>query len=94
MEARKLSTVEIEERLSHLTDWAIDKHKLFRHFVFSNFIEAFGFMTQVALLAETLNHHPEWSNTYNRVEIYLSTHDAEGITDLDFTLAERIETLL
>lgn len=90
----KLSPAEIEERLPSLTDWGLDQHKLFRHFVFENFIDAFGFMTQVALLAETMNHHPEWSNVYNRVEIYLTSHDVDGISERDFILAKRIDSLL
>jgi 4a-hydroxytetrahydrobiopterin dehydratase len=61
--------------------------------VFADFVEAFGFMTRVALLAETANHHPEWSNVYNRVEIDLTTHDAGGITERDFKLAQRINQL-
>jgi len=79
MSSAKLSAAEIEERLQSLPDWGLDQHKLFRHFVFENFVDAFGFMAQVALLAETLNHHPEWSNVYNRVEIYLTSHDVDGI---------------
>lgn len=94
MTSPKLSQSEIEQRLAALPDWGIDRHKLFRHFVFENFIDAFGFMTQVALLAETMNHHPEWSNVYNRVEIYLTSHDVEGISERDFTLARRIDSLL
>jgi 4a-hydroxytetrahydrobiopterin dehydratase len=94
MKIEKLSPAEIEERLAHLPDWGLDQHKLFRHFVFENFIEAFGFMAQVALLAETMNHHPEWSNAWNRVEIYLTTHDAGGISERDFTLAKQIDSLL
>ena len=94
MKVEKLSAAEIEEKLGHLPDWGIDQHKLFRHFVFSNFVDAWGFMSQVALVAETQNHHPEWTNVYNRVEIYLTTHDAGGITDKDFTLATRIDSLL
>ena len=94
MKRERLAPADIEERLQSLPDWALDQGKLYRHFAFSNFIEAFGFMSQVALLAETLNHHPEWSNVYNRVEVYLTTHDAGGITDLDFELAQRIESLL
>ncbi len=94
MNREKLAQAAIEEHLAQLNDWAIDQGKLYRHFVFSNFIEAFGFMSQVALLAETMNHHPEWSNVYNRVEIYLTTHDAGGITELDFALAKQIETLI
>ena len=94
MSNAKLSPAEIDQRLPTLPDWGLDKHKLFRHFVFENFIDAFGFMTQVALLAETMNHHPEWSNVYNRVEIYLTSHDAGGISERDFTLAHRIDSLL
>ncbi len=61
---------------------------------FDSFIAAFGFMTQVAIHAEKLNHHPEWKNVYNRVEITLSTHDAGGLTNKDISLAERIDALL
>jgi 4a-hydroxytetrahydrobiopterin dehydratase len=94
MQVEKLSPTEIEERLAALPDWGLDRHKLFRHFVFENFVEAFGFMSQVALVAETMNHHPEWSNAWNRVEIYLTSHDAGGITERDFALARRIDSLL
>ena len=94
MTPEKLSVAEIEERLQGLPDWGLDQHKLFRHFVFENFIEAFGFMAQVALLAETMNHHPEWSNAWNRVEIYLTSHDAGGISERDFALAKQIDSLL
>ncbi len=94
MHIEKLSPVEIEQKLAELADWGLNEDKLYRHFVFQNFIEAFGFMSQVALLAETMNHHPEWFNVYNRVEIYLTTHDAGGISDRDFTLASQINSLL
>lgn len=94
MTAAKLSAAEVERRLADLPDWGIDQHKLFRHFVFENFVDAFGFMAQVALLAETMNHHPEWSNVYNRVEIYLTSHDVGGISERDFTLARNIDSLL
>ncbi|MEM1113303.1 MAG: 4a-hydroxytetrahydrobiopterin dehydratase [Pseudomonadota bacterium] len=94
MSMKKLSTVEVEQRLGQLPDWTLDEGKLYRHFVFNNFLEAFGFMTQVAMLAETLNHHPEWSNVWSRVEIHLTTHDCGGISELDFELAGRINTLL
>jgi 4a-hydroxytetrahydrobiopterin dehydratase len=94
MNVEKLSAAEIEEKLGHLPDWGIDQQKLFRHFVFSNFVDAWGFMSQVALVAETQNHHPEWTNIYNRVEIYLTTHDAGGITERDFKLATQIDSLL
>lgn len=94
MKVAKLKSVEIEERLAALPDWGLDQHKLYRHFSFANFVEAWGFMSQVALLAETMNHHPEWSNVYGRVEIYLTTHDADGISERDFSLAEQINSLL
>ena len=67
---------------------------LVREFGFSTFVEAFAFMTQVALAAERLNHHPEWSNVYNKVEIVLSTHDAQGLTDKDVALAKAIDAIL
>ena len=64
-----------------------------KSFKFKSFSEAWGFMTRVALAAEKLNHHPEWSNVYNRVEITLTTHDCGGLSDLDVTLARRIDKL-
>lgn len=94
MKVEKLSPAEVEARLTDLPDWGIDQQKLFRHFVFSNFVDAWGFMSQVALVAETMNHHPEWTNIYNRVEIYLTTHDAGGISERDFSLASQIDSLL
>ena len=71
--------------------WTIADDGLEREWRFPSFVEAFGFMTQVALLAERANHHPEWSNVYNRVEITLTTHDCGGLSDLDVTLAKRID---
>lgn len=65
-----------------------------KSFKFSNFNEAFGFMTRVALMAEKMDHHPEWFNVYNRVDVTLSTHDAGGITELDFKLAEFMDAAL
>ena len=62
-----------------------------RQFAFKDFVQAFGFMTEVGLLAERANHHPEWSNVYNRVEIRLTTHDAGGLTQRDFSLATEID---
>ncbi len=90
----KLSAAVIYEKLSALAHWSLHSDKLYRRFVFADFVEAFGFMSRVALLAEAANHHPEWSNVYNRVEIYLTTHDAGGITERDFDLAQRIDRLL
>ena len=64
---------------------------LIKEFKFDNFVEAFGFMSKVALIAEKINHHPDWKNTYNRVEITLSTHDKGGLTEFDLNLGELIE---
>ncbi|HSR51524.1 MAG TPA: 4a-hydroxytetrahydrobiopterin dehydratase [Acidobacteriota bacterium] len=89
-EAKKLSEAEIQEQLSSLDGWTIDQGKLYREFKFANFVQAFGFMSQVALLAESLNHHPELFNVYNTVKIHLSTHDAGGITSKDTQLASKI----
>lgn len=74
--------------------WEIKDAKLYQEFKFKNFISAFGFMTQVAILAERANHHPEWSNVYNKVKIYLVTHEAKGITERDFKLAQEITNIV
>jgi 4a-hydroxytetrahydrobiopterin dehydratase len=75
--------------------WKEENNQLNRQFVFKNFSEAFAFMTRVAMIAEKMNHHPEWSNVYNKVSIHLSTHDAGDIvTDKDRKLAEAIDALL
>ena len=93
MPTDKLSPAVVTEKLKDLADWSLSDGKLQRQFVFADFIEAFGFMSRVALLSETANHHPEWSNVYNRVEIQLTTHDAGGITERDFKLAQQINSL-
>jgi len=90
----KLSAATIDKKLAELVQWSLNNDKLYRKFVFGDFVEAFGFMSRVALLAERMDHHPEWSNVYNRVEIHLTTHDAGGITARDFDLAQRISRLL
>ena len=75
--------------------WEQKDNQLYRKFVFNNFIDAFAFMTKVAMLAEKTNHHPTWSNTWNRVEIWLSTHDAGNVvTDKDLDLSKAIDNLL
>lgn len=78
-----------------MTDWKEENDQLYRKFEFDNFIKAWGFMSQVAILAEKANHHPNWSNVYNTVEIHLSTHD-EGkvVTDKDHDLAKKISALV
>ena len=74
--------------------WEIKDGKLYREFKFTSFVSAFGFMTQVAILAERANHHPEWSNVYSKVEIYLTTHEVQGISKRDFDLAQEIEKII
>ena len=93
MRPEKLAADVIEQNLQQCPHWALDQGKLYRRFVFDDFVAAFGFMSRVALLAEAMNHHPEWSNVWNRVEIHLTTHDAGGISDLDFQLARKIDAL-
>ena len=83
----KLDGSEIEERLAACAGWGLDAGKLHREFRFADFVSAFSFMSAVALVAERSDHHPEWSNVYNRVVIDLSTHDAGGLTTRDFKLA-------
>ena len=89
----KLDPAAIAKNLAELEHWSLHHDKLHRRFVFADFVEAFGFMSRVALLAEAADHHPEWSNVYNRVEISLTSHDAGGITERDFALARRISCL-
>ncbi len=73
--------------------WIIDNKTIKKEFKFQNFIEAFGFMSKVAILAEKIDHHPDWQNTYNKVKINLTTHDKGGITTNDIKLAESIDKL-
>ncbi|MBL7960930.1 4a-hydroxytetrahydrobiopterin dehydratase [bacterium] len=91
---KKLDEKDILSRIANLKNWQFLDGKLRKEFRFPDFVKAFGFMTGVALLAESLNHHPNWSNVYNSVMIELYTHDANGITEYDFTLAERIDALV
>jgi 4a-hydroxytetrahydrobiopterin dehydratase len=86
----KLDDATIQSRMQRLSGWAINDGKLHREFSFDDFVGAFSFMTGVALVAEKINHHPDWSNAWNRVIVDLTTHDAGGITERDFLLAERI----
>jgi 4a-hydroxytetrahydrobiopterin dehydratase len=89
-----LSKSDLTEALSvKFTNWQYDGTCIYRNFKFKTFVEAFSFMTSIALNAEKMNHHPDWSNVYNTVNIKLSTHDAGGITKMDFELAELIDTL-
>jgi|TARA_B110000014_G_scaffold199628_1_gene148985 4a-hydroxytetrahydrobiopterin dehydratase len=88
---KKLDKAEIAAGLKDVEEWIIEDDKLFREFKFSRFVEAFGFMSSVAIVAEKQNHHPEWFNVYNKVRIHLTTHEAGGITEKDFTLARSID---
>ncbi len=74
--------------------WIVEDEKLHKEFVFSDFIEAFGFMTRTAIIAESMNHHPEWFNVYKKLVVDLTTHEAGGLTELDFQLAAKMEELL
>ena len=91
MTMRKLSDSEMAALATQLPHWQLDAQAgtLTRQFVFADFVEAFAFMTRVALAAEKHNHHPEWSNVYNRVDITMTTHDAGGLSakDVDFARA-------
>lgn len=97
--ATKLDKLQIESALAKLNEvndenrlWQISEQgKLTKTFKFKSFIRAFGWMSQIAIWAEKLNHHPEWFNVYNKVNVELTTHDVGGISDLDFKLAEKMD---
>ena len=89
-----LSAQDITQRLEQFANWELRDNKLYRRLVFEDFIHAFGFMAQVAIIAEKMNHHPEWANVYRTVDIYLTTHDAGGISERDFELLGAIEKLI
>lgn len=93
MSMEKQSDAQIQSFLAEHEHWTLEAGKLHREFNFRNFIAAFGFMTEVALVAEKMNHHPEWSNVYKTVTVNLVTHDADGITELDFKLAATMDTV-
>ncbi|GAB4215526.1 MAG: 4a-hydroxytetrahydrobiopterin dehydratase [Synechococcales cyanobacterium] len=86
-----LTATEIHTRIQDWQGWSLVNGKLHKTFRFPSFVEAFGWMTQVALVAERMGHHPEWFNVYNRVDVDLMTHDAQGVTALDLTLAETMD---
>lgn len=87
----KLTSNELNTRLAGLAEWSLVGGKLHREYRFVDFAQAIGFMTMAALKIEVLDHHPEWTNVYNRVSVDLSTHDAGGITMKDFALAEILD---
>jgi len=91
---KKLTKIEATEKLSYLNEkWILKGKFIHREFVFENFIEAFSFMTTIALIAEKANHHPNWKNVYNIVTISLNTHDVDGLTEKDFDLATKIDVV-
>ena len=91
MAATKLSEKEIAAELEKLSGWRVVNGNLHRVFEFKDFSAAFGFMTRVALAAEKMDHHPDWSNTWNKVTVDLSTHSAGGLTKNDFELAGKMQ---
>ncbi|MCR9279587.1 MAG: 4a-hydroxytetrahydrobiopterin dehydratase [Pseudomonadaceae bacterium] len=90
-----LSETDIETAITQLSGdhWQLTDDKLYAEFSFDDFVSAFAFMSGAALIAERMNHHPEWFNVYNRVNVHLTTHDAGGLTNLDFELAEHMSRL-
>ena len=93
MAIEKASQAKIEEALVELQAWSLENDKLHREYRFRDFVQAFGFMAQAALLAERAAHHPEWFNVYNRVVVDLTTHEAQGISHKDLELAREMEQI-
>ena len=91
---QKLNEDEINEKLKKFEGWTYAKKAIHTSFQFENFKEAFTVMTRIAFEAESLEHHPNWANVYNELEISLSTHDAGGVTEKDFKLARAIENIV
>jgi len=101
MAANKLTEQEIQQELRLVNEvlpaqqqWRVVAGKLVKQFVFKDFVQAFGWMTQVAMHAENMNHHPEWSNVWNKVDVALVTHDVDGLSELDFKMIKRMEQLI
>ncbi len=90
----KLAEKEIQKKLKDLKNWHLKEDKLFAEYEFKDFKETFAIMTRIAFEAEKLQHHPEWKNTYNTLEIFLTTHDENGITEKDFELAKSIDKII
>jgi 4a-hydroxytetrahydrobiopterin dehydratase len=88
-----LAESDVRTRLAAFPAWTYEGGRLHREFLFAGFSEAFGFMARAALFAEKIDHHPDWSNVWNRVTVNLQTHDAGGVTDLDFRLAEEMDRI-
>ena len=93
-EVKAFSSAEIELKLGGNSAWELKDNKLYRRLVFEDFIHAFGFISQIAIIAEKMDHHPEWANVYRTLDIYLTTHEAGGVSEKDFILLEQIEKLI
>jgi 4a-hydroxytetrahydrobiopterin dehydratase len=93
MTVSKATESEIQKAIAELGSWTVESGKLHREYQFRDFVQAFGFMAQVALLAERAAHHPEWFNVYNKVIVDLMTHEAQGITQKDLDLAREMEQI-
>ncbi|MBP2832103.1 4a-hydroxytetrahydrobiopterin dehydratase [Aquimarina sp. U1-2] len=91
---KKLTASEIKERLATIDGWEYQDDAIHTKFEFNDFKDAFSVMTRIAFEAELQQHHPDWSNVYNTLQISLSTHDADGVTDKDFKLAKTIEEII
>lgn len=91
--SRKLTSEEINDAMKEISGWemAEGREAIKKTFTFKNFVEAFGFMTRAALIAEKMDHHPEWFNVYKTVEVTLATHDVDGLSELDFKLAKAMD---
>ncbi|UCH28835.1 MAG: 4a-hydroxytetrahydrobiopterin dehydratase [Myxococcales bacterium] len=89
----KLTDAQISEHMKALPNWELGEDRIKRTFRFGDFVQAFGWMSSVALVAERMNHHPEWRNVWATVEVELSTHDAGGLTELDMKLAAEMDAL-
>ena len=93
MGIQRLSDQELAQGVGKLSGWQVEQGKLRKSFEFRDFVHAFGFMSQVALVAESMGHHPEWMNVWNKVVVDLSTHSIGGISRLDLELASKIQEL-
>jgi 4a-hydroxytetrahydrobiopterin dehydratase len=98
MASKALERADVDTKLAALNaeggaGWSVKNGKLYREFQFRDFVQAFGFMSQAALVAERMNHHPEWFNVYRTVRVELMTHDAKGISELDFELASAMNKI-
>ncbi|MFC1673402.1 4a-hydroxytetrahydrobiopterin dehydratase [Pseudomonadota bacterium] len=93
---KPLNRADIEIKLSDLNGWHLEggARTIAKRFIFDDFIQAFAFMTRIADVADAMNHHPDWANVYNRVDVRLSTHDAGGLTDKDFALAQSMDAIV